>query len=340
MYIVYFDSGTTNTRIYLLKDWRILDRKSAQIGSRDSALRNDRSVLIRELKRLYDELLCRNRLTQEDVAFVYMSGMISCPSGMVEIEHLSTPVSRQALRQSIVAYYEPDFFGRTVHIVPGIKTIPQGENATLDSVEQVNNMRGEEVEIFGILHRCPALAQGSSIVLLPGSHTQAVFLTDGVIVDMSSNVTGELYNAIVCETILSSSLTGHWEGELDPALVRKGYENLHTYGFNRALYIVRSMLLFTDATLAQRRSYMEGVLNGGVMDAIVHTTGTSPAKIAVAGPHSQYQIYQALGRMFPQFSFLEVPLRKELPFSVEGMCSLAQGVALQPEPPVPLAAGE
>lgn len=327
MYTVYFDSGTTNTRVYLLDGLRIADQKSVQIGSRDSALHNDRSVLIRELKRLYDEILAHNGLTEQQAGEIYMSGMVSCPSGLVEIEHLSTPVDCATLKKAIVPYFERDFFGRTVQIIPGIKTLAQGAQATLDTVEFVNNMRGEETEIFGILHRCPRLARGNAIIILPGSHTQVAFLRDGSIVDISSNITGELYNAIVCETILSSSLAGNTTSEIDPELVCKGYTNLHTYGFNRALYIVRSMMLFTQATLEQRRSYMEGVLNGGVIDAIVHHIGHDEANIAVAGPHSQFEVYRALGKLFPQFSFLEVPLRKDLPFSVEGLFHLL-------EPPV------
>lgn len=324
MYCVYFDSGTTNTRVYLLDNMQIVEHKSAQIGSRDSALQQDNTVLLRELKHLYDALLAHCGVNDKAVDSIYMSGMISCPSGIVEIEHLSTPVDCQTLRQAVTAYFEPRFFSRTIYIVPGIKTLPRGEHATLETVEHVNNMRGEEIEIFGILHRCPQLAQGNTIVVLPGSHTQAVFLRNGSVVDISSNVTGELYNALMRETILSSSLTGHSDEPLDGDLVRKGYVNLHTYGFNRALYIVRSMMLFTNTTLGQRRSYMEGVLNGGVIDAILQVTGNSRAQIAVAGPHVQFQIYQSLAKLFPQFHVSEVPSRVDVPFAVEGLWSLLQ----------------
>ncbi len=111
---------------------------------------------------------------------------------MVEIEHLSTPVSCEKLKQAIVPYTEKTYLGRTVHIIPGIKTLPQGKSATMETVEHVNNMRGEEIEIFGILRRYPQLACGNAIVILPGSHTQAVFLQDGTITDISSSVTGDL----------------------------------------------------------------------------------------------------------------------------------------------------
>lgn len=323
MYDFYFDSGTTNTRAYLLKDAQIARTMCAQIGSRDSALHNDNTVLVRELRHIYDEVLARQGISETDIRAIYMSGMISSPNGLVEIEHLSTPVSRQVLARNIACYRETRFFNRDVYLVPGIKTLAKGEKATLESVDAVNNMRGEETEIMGILHRCPLLGQGRAIVVLPGSHTQVAFLQNGTIENISSNITGELYNAIVSETILSSAVAGASDCALEEEMIQKGYKNLQTYGFNRALYIVRSLLLFTGATLAQRRSYMEGVLNGGVMDAITAYLGNQPGVLAIAGPDNQYAIYAALAKAyFPQFTVLHICPKKEMPFSVEGILSL------------------
>ena len=75
--------------------------------------------------------------------------------GLKEIEHLSTPVDFKKIKKRIVVYYEGQFFQRNVHIIPGIKTLPQGMTASVDTVVNANNMRGEETELLGILHRCP-----------------------------------------------------------------------------------------------------------------------------------------------------------------------------------------
>lgn len=323
LYYFYFDSGTTNTRACLLNGGTILNRGEIPVGSRDSALHQNRDVLISALKRLYDQLLSESGIADTQVADIYMSGMISSPSGLTEIEHLSTPVDFKKLKNSIVTHYEADFFQRNVHIIPGIKTLPQGMTASVETVVDANNMRGEETELFGILHRCPGLASGRSIILLPGSHTQAAFLFDGTIEDISSTITGELYHALAGHTILGSSINGEKCTELLPHMVCMGYDIVHRYGFNRALYVVRSMDLFAGSTLSERRSYLEGVINGGVMDAIVSVTQDKPATIAVAGPHMQYEIFSAFAdKLFPQFKITEVPVTPSFPFAVEGFLSL------------------
>ena len=325
LYYFYFDSGTTNTRACLLKDRTIICRGDIPVGSRDSALHQDRTVLISALKQLYDQLLTKSGITDTQIAEIYMSGMISSPSGLIEIEHLSTPVDFKKLKSSIVVYYEGQFFQRNVHIIPGIKTLPQGTTASVDTVVNANNMRGEETELLGILHRCPGLASGRSIILLPGSHTQAAFLLDGTIENISSTITGELYHALAGHTILGSSINGEKCTELLPNMVCMGYDIVHRYGFNRALYVVRSMDLFAGSTLAERRSYLEGVINGGVMDAIVSVTQDKPAPIAVAGPHMQYEIFSAFAdKLFPQFKITEVPVTPSFPFAVEGFLSLME----------------
>lgn len=325
LYYFYFDSGTTNTRACLLQDGTILKRAEISVGSRDSALHQDKNVLISALKRLYDQVISSAGIEDSQIQEIYMSGMISSPFGLVEIEHLSTPVDFKKLKHEIVTYHESAFFGRDIHIIPGIKTLPLGTTASINTVVNANNMRGEETEIFGILHRFPELASGRSIILLPGSHTQAAFLYNGRIEDISSTVTGELYHAVAGHTILGSSITGEKKTELLPDLVCMGYRIVHQYGFNRALYVVRSMDLFAKSTLSERRSYLEGVINGGVMDAIVQVTKNDSATIAVAGAYMQYEIFSAFAEeLFPQFKIVEVPVVPEFPFAVEGFLSLLE----------------
>lgn len=327
LYYFYFDSGTTNTRAYLIHKGQIIGKGSIPVGSRDSALKHDKAVLMLALKKLYCKILQAGGITNKEVRDIYMSGMVSSPSGIVEIEHLSLPVDFNALKNNIVPYEDKEYFHRILYIVPGLKTLPQGVTASLDTVALANNMRGEEIEVFGILNRCPALGKGRSIIVLPGSHTQAAFLHDGVIENISSTVTGELYHAIVSETILGSSLKGDAGNmEIIPELVCMGYEIIHQYGFNRALYIVRTMELFAESTFAQRMSYMEGVLNGGVMDAVAQIMAGSPGTLAIAGPPIQYLIFSALAeKFFPQFKIMEVPVQQDYPFSVEGFLGLLHG---------------
>ena len=336
MYIVYYDSGTTNTRAYLIKDGMITARLERQIGARNSALMQDNSVLVRELRNMLDVLMEDSHIHNEDIAHIYLSGMISCPSGLVEIEHLPVPVDWKKLRDSIVCYEEERFFKRTLEIIPGIKTVPYNAQVIPETADRVNMMRGEEIEVFGVLRGNHDLEQGTAVLILPGSHTQAVLLEDGCIKDISSNITGELFKAVVCETILGASITGEEEWEIDEGMVCLGAFNAHLHGFNRALYILRILGLFTEASLNQRRSYLEGVLNTGVMDAVTEAFGFKEIRnhrgqdgrpvirLAVAGDRIQQKIYHGLClKEYPGFNMIPVSPVRDMPFSVSGLLRIA-----------------
>lgn len=325
MFIVYYDSGTTNTRAYLIKEGKILRKLERQIGARNSALRNDSTILLQELSDMYTKLLVQEKITDTDVAHIYMSGMISSPSGIVDIEHLPVPVDKNRLKNAMVRFQENHYFKRTLEIIPGIKTLQYGVQIRPEAACKVNIMRGEEIEIFGILKANPELADGRCVLVLPGSHTQTVFIEHGCVTDLSSNITGELYKAIEKETILGASIEGGEPWEIHASMVCLGYKNVHDYGFNRALYILRVMDLFTEATLNQRRSYMEGVLNAGVMDAAAEAAGAGAFQFAVAGDAIQCQVYKAFcENIYPRFRLTDVKTDGDMPFSVSGLLSLLE----------------
>ncbi len=325
MYYFYFDSGTTNTRAYLIHDKQITQKADLAVGSRNCSLNHSNQILKDSLLKLYHQLLEQEGIQDCDIASVFISGMVSSPSGLIEIEHLSTPVDLSKLKTHLVKYSMEEFGDREIFIIPGIKTLPQGQKASIETIALANNMRGEEIEIFGILHRHPELGKGHSCIVLPGSHTQVAFLTDGKIVDISSNVTGELYHSIVNHTIFGSSVCSQEKDSILPDMVCMGYRMLRQYGFNRALYIVRTMELFSDSTLTQRRSYLEGVINGGIIDVIVQMIQDPSTTIAVAGPYQQYQIYSSIIKQyFPEFCIVEIPVIKNFPYTVEGLLNFIE----------------
>lgn len=332
MYILYFDSGTTNTRAYLLREGVLIKQKNKQIGAKDSALEKDNSRLIQELYKMYIEIADECGISTDDIEHIYLSGMISSPSGLIEIEHLSTPVDKTKLRNQIYKYKEDRCFSRILEIVPGIKTIERGKNVGIEDIAKVDMMRGEEIEIFGILSDHKELMKGKKVILMPGSHTQAVFVTDGVITNISSNIAGELFSAIVKGTILGASVSGNEDWVIDHKMVALGGEHVHQYGFDRALYRIRILDLFTDASLNQRRSYLEGVLNVGIMDDIVRTfdrelrdADSEKIQIAILGDKIQQEVFQAFFELlYTKFELYIIEQKQNIPYSVRGILALTQ----------------
>ena len=56
-YILYYDSGTSNTRAYLLnRDFQVKYTVKKAVGSKDSAIAGSNRVLIEGMKELYDDV--------------------------------------------------------------------------------------------------------------------------------------------------------------------------------------------------------------------------------------------------------------------------------------------
>ena len=185
-FIVYFDSGTSNTRIYLL-DFRfqVLYWKKQPIGSKDSAISGSSSVLRKGMKALYDELLETCRLADKDVGQIYASGMVTSPYGLKEVPHCQVPIDVEHFSQKLYPYREEQYFEREIILIPGLRT---------DSFDFtfVNNMRGEEIQVIGVLEDIKGFTGGSAVIL-PGSHTHVAYVKQNMIKGILSNFTGELF---------------------------------------------------------------------------------------------------------------------------------------------------
>ncbi|MGP1348404.1 MAG: 2-dehydro-3-deoxygalactonokinase [Stomatobaculum sp.] len=262
-YIVYFDSGTSNSRIYLLdQNFHIVYVAKKNIGSKDSSIAGNNKILIEGLYDLYCKLLEENNLQDQDIKHVYMSGMVTSPYGLKEVPHLELPLKIADFKKGVCCYFEEEFFDRDIYLVPGLKTVS-------DDFSMIGNMRGEEIELVGTVDKLKTKGITRAALIMPGSHTHVTYLKDDEIVDIISNFTGELFYALKKDTILSPVLHENMSSsELDEAAVQEAIWNLERFGFNRALYIGHAMRIMNQGTTTQRFSYLEGVINGGIRTAV------------------------------------------------------------------------
>lgn len=319
-YILYYDSGTSNTRAYLLdRDFAVKYTIKKAVGSKDSAIAGSNAVLIRGLKELYDNVLSANGLEEGDISAIYASGMITCAYGLKEVPHMALPLTVEGFAGNMVSVLEDTCFHREIILIPGLKTVN-------DDITYVNNMRGEEIEIIGALDELQSLGAPDDLaMILPGSHTHVTYLQGEQITGIISNFTGELFHAIQKETILSPVLT--WDGsQLDREMVLKGYENLQKFGFNRALYICRAMDAFGEGDPAQRFSYGEGVILGGVRQSLEYYCQHFWPKCRTAALVSDEFMYQLFSILFEDSPCIDqvlwLPISEKKSYGVSGLKKL------------------
>jgi len=319
-YILYYDSGTSNTRAYLLdRDFAVIYTIKKAVGSKDSAIAGSNRVLIEGLKELYDDVLSANGLEEGDISAIYASGMITCAYGLKEVPHLALPLTVEGFAGHLVSVLEDTCFHREIILVPGLKTVN-------DDITYVNNMRGEEIEIIGALDELQSLGAPENLaMILPGSHTHVTYLQGEQITGIISNFTGELFHAIQKETILSPVL--NWDGTPpDREMVLKGYENLRKFGFNRAMYICRTMDAFGEGTPAQRFSYGEGVILGGARQSLEYYCQNFWPDCRTAALVSDEFMYQLFSILFADSPCIDkvlwLPISEKKSYGVSGLKKL------------------
>lgn len=328
MYIVYFDCGTSKTRGYLIEDKKVIGIYKKDIGSKDVSIHNDNTILINGMKNIYDALLISSGLNDSDVSNIYASGMITSPYGLVEIPHAVTPIDKCKMKEYIHVYYESTSFNRNMNLIPGLKTTEAA--GSFENIENINNVRGEEIEVMGICSHIPEKWKSSKyIVIIPGSHTHSLMLKGETVLDIYSTFSGELFHAVTSSTILSGSTAADAKSDekVDMSAVTMGCSYLKKYGLARAMYIVHAMKIFDVGDNKIRRDCLNAVINGSVAEALAKNMKNKWKDIkyiAVYGDENILVTYKESIKQLFSYTGVEVLAidRNKFNCAVEGLISI------------------
>ena len=328
MYTFYFDQGTTNSRGYLLEDGKIIATAKANpsLGSKDVSETGDYDMLPRGLYKLYKEILDSKGVKEDEIEDIYASGMITSPYGLYEVPHLLTPFGPKEMADAIYTHFEDKYFHKDIHLIRGAKTA-EG-HVTLKEIPNVNNIRGEEVESMGIFDLLPEEWKSQkTIVLFPGSHTHALLLQDGRLIDMLSNFSGEVFHAITTSTILAGSTRlSEEEKDLPPDMeaVELGLDSLINFGFARATYTVHASKIFDACSNKVRRDMLSAIINGTVLQSLdlnIRNKWQDVKNLVIYGDATATAICCKAAERFTPYLNIKIMdnSKQEVPCSVLGM---------------------
>ncbi|MGB8352590.1 MAG: 2-dehydro-3-deoxygalactonokinase [Chthoniobacteraceae bacterium] len=194
-------------------------------------------------------LLGRNNAT---AACCVISGMASSRLGWKELPYavLPQPLDGSGLVVESLCIPVPDHPELEVVLVSGVRS-------------DENVMRGEEVEIIGLAKSLPFIANAADItVILPGTHSKHVRLSNGRIMDFETLMTGELYQSLSAVPTLRDSISpGVAFEESHPSFVH-GLQEAMSPGFFKSLFKIRARNLLKDASATDGSAYLSGLLIG------------------------------------------------------------------------------
>ncbi|MGC3873171.1 2-dehydro-3-deoxygalactonokinase [Halomonas sp. GXIMD04776] len=293
--LIVIDWGTSNFRAFLV---------DAESGKRLESRRSEAGL--RSLSSAEFPHYCAAQIGDwregDDPPPVYLAGMVGSARGWREAPQLDLPVSANDLADHVVAAPGLD----NAWIVPGVKVVTS---------DQVDVMRGEEIQAFGAL---AMIGDDTALCCLPGTHSKWVRLEAGRMIDFTTLMTGELYHAVRFHTLPGEPDRGR------EAFDAEGFEQgmqaaHHPAGPLHALFEARSRHLHAGLAAAQVGSFISGVLVGHEART-QRTLFSGPQRVLLVGSSALNALYRcALEKV--GFEVQEIDSDQAI---LAGVCALAR----------------
>ena len=283
---ITIDSGTTNTRVSLVIDGRIVDTRKFNVGAKKGM--ENGQLLQGALRSGIADILQANGMNEEQIECILASGMITSEFGLVNLPHIIAPAGAKELHESLYRCSLPEISKLPFVFVRGIKTGG-------DALENVDMMRGEETELLGSF-------EGAGTYILPGSHSKIIDVDEqGRVVRFKTMLTGEMIAALSQNTILKDAVQLQ-DFAVDEAFLLMGYEYAREHGLNEALFKVRILKNLFGKSPEQIYNFYMGVV---LCDEIGQILAGEPVKIVIGG---KKQIKAFMANLLSRLTDTEVVL--------------------------------
>ncbi len=283
MNFLTIDTGTTNTRVSLWRDSQVIATAQAAVGVRDTAISGSRALLQSAVQDTISETLQTAGLVAGDISLAVASGMITSGLGLHEVPHCAAPAGLAELAAGMVQQHVPEVFAHPIWFVPGVRN--NVSPVTLRNCESMDMMRGEEVEVIGLLARL-ALSS-AALFVMPGSHTKLVRIDcAGRIMGCATTLAGELLQTLTHQTILAKSLDSEFATDLDATMVRAGAQSANRTGLGRTCFSLRILDQFDVADRNARANFLLGAVLASDLLTLKNSTAlgtSSDTPLVIAG---------------------------------------------------------
>ena len=277
MYFATVDSGTTYSRVAVVDWWgRVIGKASVKAGVRDTAVTGSRQALRDGIQLCFDEAVSRAELQVADVGVALAAGMISSEIGLLEVPHLTAPIGVAELAAGVVKVHDTAVFpvDIPVYFIPGIKNRYDPERISIEDVGKLDFMRGEEVQVIGLMQLGKVAAPGLAAIL--SSHTKIVVIdAAGRIAGSITTLSGQIYEAVRSQTSIGKSIRPDDDSEeaafadyWDEAIVANAFDWVRRAGISRTFLMTRFLDVLLHRPWYERRLFVESAIAAEDLHAI------------------------------------------------------------------------
>ena len=222
--------------------------------------------------------------SQFSIEYCLLSGMVGSNIGWQTVPYMNCPTTSQRIGKHLLQFTSDEL---DIYLVPGLKCINPLNNPDV--------MRGEEVQILGLLEKHQKFTQGHHLLCLPGTHTKWVCLFDGVIESFFSAPTGEMYDLLGKHSTLFE-LQHNLDHKPPDKQFLLGVEQANQAGLLMQLFQVRAKNIFAQIDKQEQQELMSGLLIGhevvAALDIASKVDNLAWSNIIIVGAKSLAERYQ------------------------------------------------
>jgi len=290
------DMGTTNTRLTLVDaSGEVHDSVKGAFGAKDRAAAGSREILMKGLKQLLTEVTQHTGVELTQIKGMLCSGMITSEIGLIDIPHRVAPVDARDLAANAQEVSMPEILPAPVIFIPGVKN--RVERPSLDTLEQMDFMRGEETQVFGSLDLYHVEVPATFMFL--SSHTKLVDVDERHRITRSfTTLSGQVFNALRFQTLLASSIPAQNPTVMHEESLFHGVKTGLKDGVLRAALMTRFMDTLISTSPEERFAFLEGIIIASDIQAIKNSYPFLRKRIAVLGDRPRAEAYRAAFKTF------------------------------------------
>jgi 2-dehydro-3-deoxygalactonokinase len=290
------DMGTTNTRLSLVDDsGKEHGSVKGGFGVRDRAATGSREILTKGLNQLLRKVAHREGIALRQIEYMLCSGMITSEIGLIDIPHCIAPVDVHDLARNAREISMPEILPAPIILIPGVRN--RVAQPSLDTLEEMDFMRGEETQVFGAIELYGVQVPVTFMFL--SSHTKLVDVDEKHRITRSfTTLSGQIFNAFRFQTLLASSIPEKDPADLDEEGLFRGVRAGLKGGILRAALMVRFMDTLIRTSPSERFAFLEGVIIASDVQAIKNSYPLMRKRVAVLGDRLRSEAYRVAFKTF------------------------------------------
>jgi 2-dehydro-3-deoxygalactonokinase len=259
------DCGTTNTRVYILdNNYNIASKGFKKVGVRDTAISGSNQILKDGIVEAFNMALESGSFSLNQIEYAIAFGMITSEIGLIEIPHLTAPVSIEDLAGNVKVVRDINIFPNNIPVVfiRGIKN--KFTDFGLRGIRKIDFMRGEETQVTGVLKQIMPKLPINIIVL--SSHTKLINVDErSEIKGCITTISGQIFEAIKKETSIGVCMKSTKENEcvedfFSEEILNIAYESVINSGFIRTLLMPRLMNTLLKTEWYERKFFVDAAI--------------------------------------------------------------------------------